>query len=132
VYLKHLFPVLFFLLLSACYRQGSINTSIIFKGQVNSGHLGQNSSGSSTLIVDGPQQNATVSCESYSGTATTAADGSYSLTIHAVRRFSGQNTDTYTLIADTGNGASEKITVSAVPGEIVPVRSFVLYKHVEE
>jgi hypothetical protein len=110
---------------SGCQRNSTFQNTVVFEGRVYSGAMNTTTN---VLTVGSPVQGAVVTCENYPGSAKTASDGSYSLTISAVRGFSGINTETYTLQASY-QGLDETITANGKPGDTISVRDFVVYQH---
>jgi len=118
----------FFLLLFSCQRNSTLSDSVTFKGAVNYGVL--NSSGN--IVYLGAASSAKVVCSGFSEYATSGSDGSYTLTVNANRQFTANNADNYTLRAFDKYGADETVSASGKPGDVVSVRSFILYKHTAE
>lgn len=114
---------------TGCERNSAFKDKITFQGYVNSGHMS-----SGIIIVDGPLPNVSVVCEGRPEVAKTKTDGSYTLEVKTVRKFTALDADTYTLWAFTSTGGDEKVSLTAVgkPGDTVNVRSFIINKHTEE
>jgi hypothetical protein len=111
---------------AGCNKDNStIQNSLTFKGKVWVGHMNTTTN---ILIADGLVKDAVITCTNYSDSVKTAADGSYSISIQAVRAFSGVNSDSYTLQASF-NGYDATMTVYGKAGETIEVKDFVLYQH---
>jgi hypothetical protein len=115
-------------LLLGCERNATFKDSITFKGSVYYGHTAL---GSSTVVIDNPAQNAVVSCDTFPETTKAGLDGSYELTVNAVRNFQELNADRYNLRA-TAQGRDEQVIAYGKPGDTIMIRDLVLYKHTEE
>ena len=129
--LKHfLFGILFTtvscFLFTGCSKDNStVQNSVTIKGRVYSGVMNT----TTNLLIIGPViSGAEVTCTNFPGSVKTANDGTFTLTIQAVRTFSGINSDSYTVQASS-NGADESITVYGKPGDTIEARDFVLYQH---
>jgi len=112
-------------LFAGCDRNSTTQNKVSFEGRVWVGHLDATTK---AVVIDNLVQGAVVTCENYPGSAKTGSDGSFSLTIQAVRGFSGINSDTYTLQASY-NGYDETMTGYGKPGDTIKVKDFVVYQH---
>lgn len=121
--------MLFILILfGGCDRNATFKNTITFKGAVCTG---SKNSTTGVITAQGPAAAAQVACINTNESTATAADGTYTLVVNAVRTFQGTDTDTYQLSASNATGQDETVTVSAKPGDTVSVRTMVLYSHTE-
>ncbi|MFA5779215.1 MAG: hypothetical protein WC947_03680 [Elusimicrobiota bacterium] len=111
----------------------TFDTEITFEGQV---YYGTESEGKITVL--GPLLNARVMVAGHSESTATDSLGRYSLTIKAVRTYTNNNYDSYTLEASgtsspgiypSGKYVSQEMVVYGKSGDTIPVRDFLLYEH---
>ncbi len=120
--------IVFLLLIAGilgCDRNSTFQNTVTFEGRVWQGIIDPTTKNVTPVSL---VQGAVVACENYPGSSKTASDGTYSLTITAVRGFAGMNTDTYSLVASY-NGFDETLTALGKPGDTIKVKDFVVYQH---